>query len=279
MFGERCTKVRVGDDTVEAEAAFRETLLRLKAEGASNEEISAAVMRSPFILGLVWIVTSRSYFARRRSPASERGSSESGQAGRMFGRAPRLPENWGEKLTQDPELRDEWRCETIYLLGRACLRNGILNCDLERPNVGGYWRVIIMYKAAKAAWKLWKESRLMVRHGRRLRDDVSVDCCDMHEKDRADEENVMDRGSRRQSRGSGRFADKRQRENVIDLRLDLAMAIDELENPRQRKAMRLSLMGYGYPEIAHMEGMSYEMVRYAVEKGRVAIQMRLRRAA
>jgi DNA-directed RNA polymerase specialized sigma24 family protein len=100
----------------------------------------------------------------------------------------------------------------------------------------------------------------------------------MREKDPAGEENVMDRGRVRQVRGSGRFADKKRRESVIDLRLDLAMAIDEMENPRQRKAMRLSLMGYKYAEIAHIEGMSYEMVRYAVENARVAIQKRLQAA-
>src|SRR5262245_56870386 len=62
---------RVGDDSDQAEAAFRETLHRLRADGASKQEIAEAVMRSPFILGLVWIVTSRNYVARRRGPKSE----------------------------------------------------------------------------------------------------------------------------------------------------------------------------------------------------------------
>src|ERR1700682_552490 len=113
MVGDKCRNVRVGDDTVEAEATFRETLLRLKAEGASNQEISGAVMRSPFILGLVWIVTSKSFFAWRRSRQTEAGSAVRGQAGPRSGRRgePRLPENWGESLAKDPELREEWRCE------------------------------------------------------------------------------------------------------------------------------------------------------------------------
>jgi hypothetical protein len=43
------------------EKAFREKLLALKPRGATHDEVSAEVMRSPFILALVWAVTSAGY--------------------------------------------------------------------------------------------------------------------------------------------------------------------------------------------------------------------------
>jgi RNA polymerase sigma factor (sigma-70 family) len=179
-------------------------------------------------------------------------------------------------LWKDPCLREEWRCETVYLLGKACQRGGLLRCDPDSPTVGGYWRVIIMYKAVKAAWKLWRESRFWGPHGQSLKEDVVVQPCDLREKARAGEDGLTDR--REESRRRARqFMDERQDEKLTDQRLDLATAINELENPRQRKVMRLSAMGYDYPEIAAMEGLSYEMVRYAVKNAREQLEKRLRR--
>jgi RNA polymerase sigma factor (sigma-70 family) len=278
MVGDVNGRKWVGDDSDQAEAAFRETLQRLQADGAGKQEIAETVMRSPFILGLVWIVTSRNYVARRRGPRSEAGSVAGGEAGRTTKRrgVPRLPESWGESLRKDPSLREEWRCEAVYLLGRACQRGGLLRCDPDSPTVGGYWRVIIMYKAVKAAWKLWRESRFWGRQGQSLKEDVVVQSCDLREKARAGEDGLTDR--REESRRRVRqFTDERQDETLTDQRLDLAMAIDELENPRQRKVMRLSAMGYDYPEIAAKEGLSYEMVRYAVKNAREELKKRLRR--
>jgi hypothetical protein len=44
-------------DWSEAEETFRQTLLRLKRENASNQVIADEVAHSPYILGLVWWVT------------------------------------------------------------------------------------------------------------------------------------------------------------------------------------------------------------------------------
>lgn len=229
----------VGDDSPEAEREFHETLLRLRAEGASNKEIAEAVMRDPFVLGLVWVVT-----ARRRLKA---------------GRGARPPLDWEESLANEPQLRDEWRCETLYLLGKRLRARWDARCDLQRPNIGGYWRVKIMYAAIKAAWNLHGEGRLKVRRGR-----ASVNCY-----------------------GDGMLylGDKKPREGSTDLAIDLIAAIGELENPRQRSVMQLSLLGCNYQEIADRlteangpEGdkVTYEMVRGAFEKARAVLRMKLR---
>jgi hypothetical protein len=122
MDRQECGKKWVGDDSQEAEASFHETLLRLRAKGASNQEIAEAVMRSPFILGLVWVVT-----AKRRLKA---------------GRGARSPLDWDELLAKEPDLREEWRCETLHLLGRRLRTKWDAGCDLQRPRIGGTggWR-------------------------------------------------------------------------------------------------------------------------------------------
>jgi DNA-directed RNA polymerase specialized sigma24 family protein len=72
----------------------------------------------------------------------------------------------------------------------------------------------------------------------------------------------------------------RQKE-LAEIQLALAMAIDKLENPRQRAVMRLSLLGYDYQEIKDMliakndeigRNLTYEKVRYAHEKGLEALR-------
>lgn len=228
----------VGDDSPEAERAFHETLLRLRAEGASNQEVSEAVMRDPFVLGLVWVVT-----AKRRLKA---------------GRGARPPLEWEESLASEPQLREEWRCETLYILGKRLRARADARCDLQRSNIGGYWRVKVMYAAIKAAWNLHGEGRLKVRRGR-----VSVNCYG----------DVMQY-----------LSDRKHREGSSDLALDLIAAIDALQNPRQRAVMQLSLDGCTYQEIADRltkangsEGdkVTYEMVRGAYERAREILKKRL----
>jgi DNA-binding CsgD family transcriptional regulator len=233
-------KKQVGDDSTEAEANFRDTLLRLKAEGASNQKIAEAVMRDPFVLGLLWVVTSRGYARRLRA-----------------GHGARPPHDWEERIAKEPELRDEWRCETIYLLGKRLRAKWDDGCDLERPSIGGYWRVKIVYAAIKAAWNLHGESRLKVRRG-----PSAVHCY---------------------GDAMPYFSDKKPQEGSTDLGLDLLMAIDELENPRQRAVMRLSILGHNYREIAEQltkngtesKSVTYDMVRDAHEKAREILRKKL----
>lgn len=228
------------DDSPEAEQAFRETLLRLEAQGVSNCEIAAEVMRSPFILGLVWAVTA---------------SEEAGQVkGRYCGRPPM---SWEGFLARH-DLRDEWRCETVYLLGRKCERDGLLGCDLSREKIGGFWRLVVVDKAVKAAWVLLRENCCKVRKGKTQDHDLA---------------------------GIG----GESKEGLSELYLELADAISELENPRQRAVMRLFLLGHDkYQEIADRlteqnglggKEMTYEMVRFAFEKARKVLREKLRRAA
>src|SRR5262245_4403627 len=143
MVGQGYEKNWVGDDSPAAEAAFHETLVRLRTEGASNQDIAEAVMRNPFVLGLVWVVTAK------RQLKNSRGA--------------RPPLDWAERVASDPELRDEWRCETLYILGKRLRTKWDDRCDLQRPSIGGYWRVKIIYAAIKAAWTLFEESSLKVR--------------------------------------------------------------------------------------------------------------------
>lgn len=230
----------VGDDSQEAEAAFRETLVRLRAEGASNQEMAEAVMRSPFILGLLWVVT-----AKRRLKA---------------GRGARTPLDWDELLAKEPDLREEWRCETLHILGRRLRTKWDARCDLQRPRIGGYWRVKVVYAAIKAAWNLHGESRLKVRRNRT----AVVNCC---------------------GGGAEWLPDRKCKEGSADLVIDVKLAINGLESDRQREVMRLSLADYTYREIADVlteangpdgHKVTYEMVRGAFEKAREVMKKRLR---
>ena len=244
----------IGDDSAEAEANFRETLLRLKAEGASDQRIAETVMRDPFVFSLLWIVTSSGYARKLRA-----------------GKGARPPQGWEDSCAKDPDLRDEWRCETVYLLGerlrtrterqrkKAKRQQKECNdeCDLERPSIGGYWRVKIIYAAIKAAWNLHGEGRLKVRRG-----PSAVHCVG----------NAMPN-----------FSDEKPQESSTDLGLDLLMAIDELENPRQRAVMRLSILGHNYRAIAEQltkndpeaKKVTYDMVRDAHEKAREILRKKL----
>jgi hypothetical protein len=230
----------IGDDSAEAEATFRDTLVRLKAEGASNQRIAEAVMRDPFVLSLLWGVTSNDYAEKLRTACRARP-----------------PLDWEHRLAKEPGLRDEWRCETIYLIGKRLRAKWDDKCDLDRLRIGGYWRVKLTYAAIKAAWNLHGESRLKVRRG-----PSAVHCC---------------------GDAMPYFGEETPQESTTDLGLDLLMAIDELENPRQRAVMRLSILGHNYRGIAEQltkndpEGkkVTYDMVRDAHEKAREILRKKL----
>jgi DNA-directed RNA polymerase specialized sigma24 family protein len=87
------------------------------------------------------------------------------------------------------------------------------------------------------------------------------------------------------SDGLSEVTDKKTNEDWTDTALDLIGAINELENPRQRAVMQLSLRGCNYQEIAErLTGESgptggkttYEMVRGAFEKAREILKKRLK---
>ena len=236
----------VGDDSSEAERNFHEKLSRLEAEGASNQEISETVIRDPFVLALVWVVTAKKTLTA--------------------GPGARPPFDWKDRLAREPELRDEWRCETVRILGERLRTKRSrqdddpnAECDLSRESIGGYWRVKITYAAIKAAWNLHGESRLKFRRSR---------------------EPIQCYGD-----GMPEVRDKKSNERSHDIAIDLKKAIRELENPRQRAVMELSLLGCTYQEIAErLTGESgptgskttYEMVRGAFEKAREILKMRLK---
>jgi DNA-directed RNA polymerase specialized sigma24 family protein len=65
-------------------------------------------------------------------------------------------------------------------------------------------------------------------------------------------------------------------EALMDVRLDLAMAIDSLEDARQREVMRLCAMGYSYEEIVAKAGLTKDQVRHARKKAIDVIRKRWR---
>jgi DNA-binding CsgD family transcriptional regulator len=219
---------RQWDDSPEVEAEFRQTLLRLKTTGASSQETAEQLMRSPFVLGLVKKVTDKNEL--------------------KTGKGAHTPRDWWVRLRKDPELREEWRCETVSLLGSR-LRAKTDQCGDLGLNVGGYWRMKVVYAAIKAAWNLYGEGR---HCGRNLKEGAIES-----------------------------FEDEKAEDDLaeMELRLDQAILIDGLEDARQRAVMRLSAMKYDYAEIAAELKISYEQVRYAVEQARKVLQKRLRPAA
>ncbi len=284
MDWQACRKEWFCDDSAAAESAFRETLLRLKAQGASNQEISESVMRSPFVLGLLWVVTSARYCKR----LSRKGA--------------RPPANWEDWLSKETGLRDEWRCETLLLLGERLRAEWDKKLDLERDSIGGYWRMKVLYAAIKAAWNLYRESRLKMRWTRR-QVKCDTDGVGRMEDKRPDRrpidfdlklalasEEVEEPGKLAAKRLCLLAQNYRQQAGMFidQIHEDLAVVIDGLEKPRQRQVMRLTLLGHNYPKIAKIlteqsgpdgKEVTFEMVRYAHKKGVAALRKRLRPAA
>jgi RNA polymerase sigma factor (sigma-70 family) len=234
------------NDLLEAEADFRQAHLRLTTEGASDEEKARHLLRSPFVEGLLMKVTGKNELK------TETGA--------------RTPELWWAKLRKNPELRDEWRCETFAVLGCRLLAAPKQVGDPEK-NLGGYWRMKVVYAAIRAAWNLVGTSRFKSRYDpEREERVVPVKCFSESGKEKA----------------HVRHEDKRAAADLVEMefRLDVAMLIDGLEDPRQQAVMRLSAMeGYDYPEIAEELAISFEQVRYAVKQARKAIEKRLNGAA
>jgi RNA polymerase sigma factor (sigma-70 family) len=239
-------------DWSESEEQFRQTLLRLKRDDASNQAIADEVAKSPYILGLVWCVTKKDYLARKRGGwAAKPGRVKSEDKPNGYRpRMPWLPLGWEEKIAQDWDIRNDWRSETFCELIKSCRRSGMFRCDPERV-VGPYWRRIIEYKAIRAAERLRRQEQKW----KQPRKDVKV---------------LSDAGA------LDRQPD--DEDKLMDLRLDIAMLVDGLVNPRQRVVMRLSAVeGYNYPEIAAKLGLSFEQVRYAVEQARIVLEAKLKK--
>jgi DNA-directed RNA polymerase specialized sigma24 family protein len=223
----------------ELEAELRQTLLRLRTVGVSNPDSAEQLMCSPAVLEIVQEVT------KANSLKAPRG---------------KTPKDWWLLLRKNPELRDEWRWETVDVLGRrlrAALeanREAALEAlgDLEQ-NVVGYWRTRVTYSAIKAAFNLHKESRFKTGYDRKQKRAVCVECFDPSVRG-----GILDGEDRR---AEGEVVE-------MELRLDLAMLIDRLEDPRQREVMRLCLMGYDYQDIAPELGISERHVLDAVEQAR-----------
>ncbi|HJT79478.1 MAG TPA: sigma factor-like helix-turn-helix DNA-binding protein [Gemmataceae bacterium] len=223
----------------ELEAELRQTLLRLRTEGVSNPDIAEQLMRSPAVLDIVHEVT------KANSLKALRG---------------KTPKDWWLLLRKNPELRDEWRWETVVVLDRrlrAALEAGpeaaLKTLGDPEQNVAGYWRMKVTYAAIKAASILHKESRFRTGYDRKQQREVSVECFDPSVRG-----GILD------------GEDKRAEDDSVEmeLRLDLAMLIDRLEDPRQREVMRLSLMGYDYKDIAPELGISEPHVLDALEQAR-----------
>jgi RNA polymerase sigma factor (sigma-70 family) len=234
------------DELLEAEAEFRQTHLRLTTEGAGDEQRARQLLRSPFVARLLMKVTGKNEL---RTDAGAR-----------------TPELWWAQLRKNPDLRDEWRCETFAVLGRRLLADPKKVGEPDR-NLGGYWRTKIVYAAIRAAWNLLGASRFKSRYDpEREERVVPVKCFSESGKEKAHE----------------RHEDKRAAADLVEMefRLDVAMLIDGLEDPREQAVMRLSAMeGYDYPEIAEKLDLTFEQVRYAVKKARKAIEKRLIGAA
>jgi hypothetical protein len=178
----------------------------------------------------------------------------------------RTPELWWAQLRKNPDLRDEWRCETFAVLGCRLIADPKQVGDPEK-NLGAFWRVKIVYAAIRAAWNLLGKSRFKSRYDPEREERVVPVKC------------FSESGTEKAHK---RHEDKRAAADLVEMevRLDVAMLIDGLDDQRQQAVMRLSAMeGYNYPEIAEKLDLTFEKVRYAAEKARDAIEKRLNGAA
>lgn len=224
------------DDSPEAEAEFRESLLRLQAVRASNREIAERVIRSKYILALVVCETERKRFSF---------------------------------IARDPEFRTEWLCETVHLLGKACERRGMFNCDLSRPRIGGYWRMIVRYEAMKAARNLWRKSRYWEQQEEKGSGSQTGEPADEGgETPKEADKKPRSPKLRRCEVDWSSLEDKKASDDLQDLRLDLYAAIEELDDALERQVMKLAATGLSYGEIAAKLGLTYEQVRYAMDKAK-----------
>ena len=287
MDWERFGKDWAGKDSAKLEQDFRESLKKLDAEGASNLEIAATVIESPFILGLLWAVT-----AKRASKG-------------LVTRYGRAPENWQEWV-DNHQLRDDWRAETVDLLRRKCERDGMLGCKLDAPKIGGFWRRAITDKAVKGAWALYRREECKLRKGRSAHEVSEVSDQDGIANPRNERlreslidfrldsamatdgvEDLRDQAAKR-LRLLGNDYQEVARLLTYDLHLDFLLLIHELQNPREREVVRLSLLGHSYRSIERIlaerssedeKKVTFGMVQYAYEKGVAALQARLGLAA
>jgi DNA-binding CsgD family transcriptional regulator len=264
----QCGKEQIGENSQEAD--FRAKLRRAQTEGKSTKETADELGMHPFLLGLVGKVICEGYL-NKRYPIATRNEGRKNGAHAGNGQPPAATESkvkkepvpllvpdWEGYLRTNPELRDEWRHETLIRVARALVAGTILEkekCDPEHPQLGGRFRRFCEFKAIKAQWQIWNERGFRFKQGVTPEADVTVRCLGVHMEDFP--------------------AEGRAREEALmDVRLDLAMAIDSLDDPRQREVMRLCEMGYSYEEIVAKASITKDQVRHARKKAIEAIRKR-----
>lgn len=275
------------NDSANLEEDFRESLKKLEAVGATNSEIADAVIESPYILGLIWVVTS------------------SGNTKNLKTRYGRPPEGW-DSMVNRQDLRDDWRAETVDLLRRKCERDGMLGCKLDAPRIGGFWRLVINDKAVKAAETLSRKNICKLRKGKTACDVSRVSDQDGIANPRSERlreslidfridsamatdgvEDLREQAAKR-LKLLGNDYQEVARLLTFDLHLDFLLLIHELKNPREREVVRLSLLGHSYRSIERIlterwsedeKKVTFGMVQYAYEKGVASLQARLGLAA
>lgn len=305
MDGQKCGKERAWDDSLEAD--FRAKLLRAKTEGRSKKETAKELGAHPFLLGLVIDVMKKDYLTERYPVAVRNDGRKNGaHAGiEKPSAAPTTKDNkdqknsdiqpwlvpdWQEFLRKNPDLRDEWRCETLVRVGQALATGTMLETsDPEHPHLGGRFRRLCEFKAIKAQWQIWKERTFRVKKGETSEEDVTVRCRGGHLKAMlaaaqpssgprsccplAPEHPSYERWWREASKDQAR---EEERENA---RIDLAMMIDSLEDPRQRAVMQLRAVDYDKRKIAAVLGLTYDQVRTAEKNAKQVLRKRFRRVA
>ena len=293
----------------------QQLLLRAKAEGRSEEEYKREKKAAakelgmhPLLLGLVSeIIDEPEYLADRypvamrkdgrkhgahagnRNPAaalSENGKQDHEQMARQQWLVP----GWQAFLRRNPGLYEEWRCETIARVGQALVTGAMLETsDPEHPQLGGRFRRFCESKAIKAQWQIWKERTFRVMEGETPEEDVTVRCLGDHSEAAAaaarprsglriccplDPEDPSFARCWREAN-----KDQARAEELEDARIELAMMIDSLGDPRQRAVMQLRAQDIDKREIAVILGLTYDQVRTAEKNAKQALRKRFRRAA
>lgn len=131
-----------GECNPESEKDLCRVLQSLLKEGGNGELDCSCLIRHPYVLGLVKLVTRKGLLAR------------------------------------DSEWRFEWRAETLILLGEEWRSGGPFpqkgTSDLSR--IVAYVRMVVYYTAMSASWEMLKERFFRVRHHRDPEKRVNVAC-------------------------------------------------------------------------------------------------------
>lgn len=292
----------------------QQLLLRAKAEGKSEEEYKREKKEAakelgmhPLLLGLVSdMIDEPEYLTKRYPVAVRKGRRKNGahagnknppaapgetdKQGQKTGIRQWLVPGWQAFLRRNPDLHEEWRCETLARVGQALATGAMLETsDPEHPNLGGRFRRMCESKAIKAQWQIWKERTFRVQEGESPEEDVTVRCLGDHTESAAAAARPSgglrvicpldpeDPSSARRWREVSK--DQARVEELEDVRIELAMMIDSLEDSRQREVMQLRAVGYERPEIVAILGLTYDQVRYAEKEALEALRWRCQLAA